>query len=171
MSELAMRLADGEQSAWTELYDSTSNSLYHYLTALTGEPNAAADVLQEVFVRLFRSRNRLREVTDLKSFVFTVTRNETNRWLKDRSKRMGPLQLDSESVWSFDESILEHSELVRYALGLVSQQEHEIVHLKIYGEFTFAQIAEILGLPVGTCASRYRRALTKIQATIQEQIG
>lgn len=171
MSELSMRLAEGEQSAWTELYDATADSLYHYLTALTGESDAATDILQEAFVRLFRARNRLREVTDLKSFVFTVTRNETNRWLKDRSKRMGPLQLDSQSVWRFDESSLEHSELVRYALGLVSQQEHEIVHLKVYGEFTFAQIAEILGLPVGTCASRYSRAITKIHATIQEQIG
>ncbi|TWT82943.1 ECF RNA polymerase sigma factor SigL [Planctomycetes bacterium CA13] len=171
MSRLAGRLAEGEQSAWAELYDVTVDALFHYVTALSGDRGAAEEILQEVFIRLFRFRDRLMDVGDLRAYVFMVTRNETNRWLSRTPRRPRPLQLDEQSALQVNDSHEEDAEFLRYVLAQLSNDEREIVHLKIYSEFTFAQIAEILEEPVGTCASRYRRTLSKLRTNIQEQIG
>lgn len=80
MGDLASRLADDDQSAWAELYDATADVLFPYVTVLVGDPDAATEIFQESFVRLYQSRQRLREVNDLKAFAFTIVRNEANRW-------------------------------------------------------------------------------------------
>ncbi len=170
MSGLASRLADDEQSAWAELYDATANSLFHYITTLTGDPDVTAEILQETFVRLFRTRERLRTVEDLKAFVFTVTRNEANRWLSTRARRPRFSELNEHLAWHAGDSQHEDTDLLHHAIAGLSVDQREVVHLKTYCEFTFAQIAEVLNLPVGTCTSRYRRALSTIRTTIQEQL-
>ena len=170
MSRLALRLADDEQSAWAELYDATADALFQYVTVLAGNPDAAADVFQEAFVRLYKSRDRLREVDDLKAFVFTVIRNETNRWLSQRRKRTAEAVIDEPIVACTNVSKDDDTELIRHALTTLSKQEQELIQLKVYAQMTFAQISEILKLPIGTCASRYRRSLEKMRSILQEQM-
>ncbi|TWU45102.1 ECF RNA polymerase sigma factor SigL [Novipirellula aureliae] len=171
MSSLAMRLADDEQSAWAELYDATANSLFHYVTVLAGDRDASAEILQEVFVRLFRHRDRLRNVDDLNAFVFAVTRNETNRWLSQKSRRPKSMELGEHLDRQATDSYAEDTELLQLTLQKLSAEDREIIHLKIYSELTFSQIADVLELPIGTCASRYRRTISKLRSSIQEQIG
>ncbi|TWU42244.1 RNA polymerase sigma factor [Novipirellula artificiosorum] len=171
MSGLPSRLADDEPSAWAELYDATADGLFQYVTVLAGDPDAAAEIFQEGFVRLYRSRERLREVDDLKAFVFTVIRNETNRWLSHKQKRMAETATDEPLAESVVHSDDDDTELIRHALKTLSEEEQELIELKVYAQLTFTQISKILRLPSGTCASRYRRSLAKMRLVIQEQIG
>src|SRR5262245_58474534 len=79
MDELAERLARGEAAAFAELYDACADRLHHYLTVRLGSRDEADDVLQETFVRLVRSRRRLRRVENLTAYLFAVARNEAAR--------------------------------------------------------------------------------------------
>ena len=79
MDELAERLARGEAAAFAELYDACADRLHHYLTVRLGSRDEADDVFQETFVRLVRSRRRLRRVENLTAYLFAVARNEAAR--------------------------------------------------------------------------------------------
>src|SRR5438445_15332 len=79
MDELRERLARGDAAAFAELYDACADRLHHYLTARLGARDEADDVLQETFVRLVRTRQRLRRVEDLTAYVFATARNEAAR--------------------------------------------------------------------------------------------
>ena len=169
MTGMASQLSKGEPFAWEQLYDATADQLFHYLSVLAGDQDAAAEILQETFVRLFRRRERLDSVNDLQAYVFTVARNEANRVLRNTKAANGDAMLAEFACWDLNRSRQEDIELVQFALRELSRGEHEVVCLKVYSGFTFAQIASILELPQGTCASRYRRALDKLKSRIQEQ--
>lgn len=171
MSELASRLADDEGSAWAELYDMTIDAMFAYVTVVVGNRETAADVVQEAFLRLHRSRDRLRGVEDLNAFVFTVVRNEANRSLARNRKHASNGELAEPPIDEFSHSHDDDLELIHHALTMLSVDERELIQMKIFGQMTFSQIAAVLELPIGTCTSRYRRSLEKMRVFLQEQIG
>ena len=80
MDELRERLAQGDAAAFAELYDACADRLHHYVAVRLGSRDVADDVLQETFVRLVRTRHRLRRVENLTAYVFTTARNEAARY-------------------------------------------------------------------------------------------
>ncbi len=171
MSELASRLAEDEDSAWAELYDATADTMFAYVTMLVGDREAAADVLQEAFLRLHRSRTRLRDVADLNAFVFTVVRNEASRALTGNRKHAVTGEIGEPPIETDSRSQVDSTDLIRHAMTILSPEERELIQMKVYAQMTFTQIAAVLDLPMGTCTSRYRRSLEKMRTILQEQVG
>ncbi len=90
MDQRATRLARGEPEAFAELYDACADRIYRYLVVRLGSRADAEDVLQETFVRLARTRQKLARVENLVAYAFTMARNEAMRLL-DRQARDGRL--------------------------------------------------------------------------------
>ena len=86
MRERARRLAHGDPSAFAELYDACADRVHHYLLVRLGSPADADDVLQETFVRLARTREKLATVENLVAYVFAAARNEAIRRLERRER-------------------------------------------------------------------------------------
>ena len=59
----------------------------------------------------------------------------------------------------------------RLALGRLEADDRELVELKVFGGLTFREIADVTGLPQGTVATRYRRALESLRAWLAKQFG
>src|SRR3712207_5436277 len=79
MDKLTERLAQGDQEAFAELYDSCAGRCHHYLSVHLGSRDAADEVLQETFLRLVRSRGKLVGVDNLVAYVFPIARSEAGR--------------------------------------------------------------------------------------------
>jgi len=171
MNPLAARLAKGEPSAFAELYDACAPQLYRYLLARLQQPHAAADVLQETFLRLVRAGKKLRHIDDLESYAFRVAHNESQRWFaKQQRDQLRTLeQVGIEVVDTTTESTLESTEEVQQLLARINGTAREIVELKFFGGLTLAAIAVTLDLPPGTVATHYRRALQKIRSGQEQQ--
>ncbi|MFT5300613.1 MAG: RNA polymerase sigma-70 factor (ECF subfamily) [Mariniblastus sp.] len=176
MEYLKQRIAQGETEAFVEVYDLMGPRLLNYLTARLG-PCDAHDVLQEVFARLVRYRKRFSQSKNLTAYLFLTARNEANRWASKNKKRQESdatySQLAARAMFSTEsfrgDSRLEQVELVENLTRLLSPQSREIVQLKIYSELTFAEIAQVLAIPQGTAATNYRRALARMQVSLDER--
>ena len=171
MEQLKRRLARGETEAFVELYDLLGDRLMRYLTARLNSDDAR-DVLQEVFARLVRYHRSLGKSKNLQAYVFLTARNEANRWVQ-KKKRTASASPNANEVDSIGKETpiseqMEQAELAAKLLNQLSVESREIVELKIYSELTFAEIAEILALPVGTAATKYRRAILKMQSIINQ---
>lgn len=165
MSELADRLARGEPAAFAELYDACAGRLYGWLVVHLRSATDAEDVVQETFVRLARSRKKLRGVENLIAYVFSVARNEAARLRKHSSRQQELVRPTSEAA--VDATLeLEQVEVVERALERLSDEQREVVELKMYGDLTMREIAEVTGLPAGTVATRYRSALAKLRESL-----
>ena len=166
MEGLRQRLAKGEQSAFAELYDLFASRLYRYLTVRLSSADDAADALQEVFVRLARSRQQFATRDgNLAGYIFAMAHNEAARLLGKRSQQRKIAAARSIGIGdvTYGDQSAETTDSVQFALAAISDDQREVVTMKIYGDLTFSEIAEATGLPQGTVASRYRAALVRMR--------
>jgi RNA polymerase sigma-70 factor (ECF subfamily) len=167
-------LASGDVAAFAELYDACAGRVHRYLVARLGSRSDAEDVLQEVFVRLARARKRLGGVANLGAYVLAVARNEAARLAARRARDACSETILADEVVlceaaADDRGARETAEWVRAALGRLEPALREIVELKIYAGLTFQEISEVTGLPQGTAATRYRKALEKMRSQLARQ--
>ncbi len=170
MDELRERLARGEAAAFAEFYDACADRLHHYLTVRLGSRDEADDVLQEVFVRLVRTRRRLRKVNNLRAYLFAMARNEAARHGSRKTRegeRRRPLR--GEDLFRTFPDKLEAADLVATALEGLTEEQREVVELKVFGGLTFKEIAEATGVPLPTAATRYRTALERLKVGLEGQ--
>lgn len=163
-NRLAARLADGEPEAFETVYDRYGRDLYGYLLARTRRTHLAEDLLQAVMLRLVRSRARLRDVENLRAYLFAAARNE---WIRSGPNREpeGKAAADPTAPAAEDED--EDVAALRFALARLTPERREIVQLKIHHGLTFARIGEVLQIPPDTAASRYRRALADLRRLLE----
>jgi RNA polymerase sigma-70 factor (ECF subfamily) len=154
--------------------------LYGFAMALTGNKTEAQDLVQETYLRAVNAQERLDPDSNLKSWLFTIMRNQ---WLNQvRHARAGPgfveidAQNDSHSRWldcvTHDPQMaflrkVEREE-VRKAIESLPQLSREVVVLRDIEGFTYQQIAGILGCPAGTVMSRLSRARSKLRLLLSE---
>jgi RNA polymerase sigma-70 factor, ECF subfamily len=171
MQLLAVRLARGEEAAFAELYDACANRLHHYLATRLGSRDAASDVLQIAFLRAVKSRRQFRGVENPVAYLFRIARNEAARWVKRQRATDRPLAADE--VFAAPSNAFGHqedAEVVAVALGRLSVEDRELVELKVFAGLTLREIAEVTGMPPGTVATRYRRALESLRPWLTKQL-
>ncbi len=169
MVDLANALARGDPAAFAELYDACADRLHHWLSMRLESRTDADDVLQETFVRLARSRKKLRGVENLTAYVFTVARHEAARLQKQRATEARVLAAKPLGEPEDTTAACEAAELVTLALAKLPTEQREIVELKAYAGLTLREIAEVTALPAGTVATRYRTALARLRDWLTRQ--
>ncbi len=155
-----------------ELYDRYGEKLYHYLVLRIGSCQDAEDILQEVFYRFSHYYVRWKWVKNPKAFVFKVTRNEANRFLKRKTTQQKTLQMNPDfknAIASVIQGPDEESEgFLVESLAQLPDGQREIVMLKVFEGMTFKEISSICGVSQNTAASRYRYALSKLRLYMEK---
>jgi len=158
-------LAHGHLEILGKLYDLLARDLYGYIRSIVGSPADAEDVFQEAFARLAAQKDKLLRVERPICYVFAIARNEAFKVLKKRA-RGETVSLDGALAYLAAGSAPEAPALspreVAAALATLPPEQREVVVLKIYEGFTFAEIADLTNVSPNTAASRYRYALAKL---------
>ena len=168
---LLLALAAGDRQAMAALYDRFAGRMYRTAWGILGSSEDAEDVVQDVFVALMRSRRRLRNVQDLAAYVFTALHRAAGQHGLRRKRRPQPLaMMPDEAVAPVAEPGPDEAERrqLREAVRALPAPQREVVTLKVDGELTFAQIAEVLGVSINTAAGRYRYALRNLRTILAE---
>jgi RNA polymerase sigma-70 factor (ECF subfamily) len=144
--------------------------LFRFAHTLLNSKEDAEDVVQEVFVSLVRSRTRLAQVDNLRAYLFASLRNAVSQHGRRRKlDQMVSLERFDEPMDSKTRSTAgDRSFELEQALLRLPFEQRELVALKIDGELTFAEIAEVLNISPNTAASRYRYALEKLREALRD---
>jgi RNA polymerase sigma-70 factor (ECF subfamily) len=157
MHDLAARLAHGEETAFAELYDACADRLLRFVASQLGSRDEAADVIQSAFLRAVKSRRRFRGVGNPIAYMFQIARNETMRLLKRRRPTIQSATAGEAKVTARDTNDQrEDAEFVKVALARLSAEERELVELKVFGQLTFREIADITERSAATVATQLR---------------
>lgn len=134
-------------------------ALRRYAHALTGHAADAEDLFQDCLIRALEHENSWRGV-NLKAWLFTLMTNQHRNMIRSaRSRpRTTPIE-DAEPVPDQrpEPDPHEHDRLMR-ALNLISDDGRAVLLLVVLEGYTYAEVAEILGIPIGTVMSRLSRA-------------
>jgi RNA polymerase sigma-70 factor (ECF subfamily) len=142
------------------------NSLYGLALKLTRNPAAAEDLVQDTYLKVVRFAPKFRDGTNLKAWLFTILRNTFRNDRRSASRH--PVDVDSELVEELPltsseddpEARLLRSTLdadLQQALDALPETFREAVWLRDVEDFSYQEIASILGVPQGTVMSRISR--------------
>jgi RNA polymerase sigma-70 factor (ECF subfamily) len=144
-----------------QLYCRHGAALLLFATAITGERSRAQDAIHHVFLKLLEDE-KLQRATDVKAYLFACVRNAA---LNDVRARGRNVALADEGLAWFEPPSRDYAEeaSLRRALAELPDDQREITVLHVWGELTFAQIADLLNISANTAASRYRYALARLR--------
>ena len=169
---LIRRSQAGDEDAFAELFHKYKNLVYKTAYLMLGSTEDAEDALQEIFVRVYRSLSTFQPSKG--SFTTWLYRITVNHCLNRRRKRrLFTLPLDrvsptsSTEHTSSPESQLAEEETIQQALAQLSEKLRAVVILRYYQELSYAEIAQILDIPVGTVKSRLNSALRILRKELE----
>jgi RNA polymerase sigma-70 factor (ECF subfamily) len=157
-------IAQGERQALADLYQGHAPSLMGYLTHLTGDPAAAEDLVQELFMVVWQDAGRFRSDSTVRSWLFGIGHKLGLMWLR----RKRPQLLDHEVTEKLADDALGPADLADFALdkerleaalASLSAEHRAVIELTFYHQLSRAEVAQTLGCPVGTVKSRLHYAL------------
>ena len=169
--ESAQCIAESGAAALSGLYDLTSMRLVRFSVTITRNQHDAEDAVQAALVRVVGNASLLSRADSPWPYLLRMVRNESLVIL--RRKRRGAIVSNLTDLLThrtIDEVEQEESfRAVWLALRSLPIEQSEVIVLKIWEEFTFAQIAEVLSIPSATAASRYRYAMQKLAIALRSQ--
>ena len=169
--DLIRRCQTGDEEAFAALFHQYKNLVYKTAYLMLDSADEAEDVLQEVFLQVHRSLSTFEPSKG--AFTTWLYRVTVNHCLSRRRKRrlliislekVPPLALTEHP--SFQDR-LEDEEAVRQALSQLSEKLRAVVILRHYLELSYAEIAQILNIPVGTVKSRLNLALKTLRKELE----
>jgi RNA polymerase sigma-70 factor (ECF subfamily) len=141
------------------LYDEHGRALLAYACALLRDPSAAEDVLHQVFLNVLRSRAAISG--EPAPYLFRAIRNAALNHIRGQSREV---ELANGGVWlESPDGSSETSVALQSALRMLPDDQREVMVLHIWGQLTFQEAAEVIGVSANTAASRYRYGLAKLK--------
>ncbi len=154
-----------------QLLNDHFDTVFRYAYRLTGNSSAAEDVAQEVFLRAFRNSHQLRDAGAAKGWLFVITRNEFARWCKKFAPRSSLEMLDiPDHQTAADCSAIDREEWVQQALEQLPVDYRTVIGMFYFEQLSYVEIAEELGIPIGTVMSRLNRGRAHLKKTLRHAV-
>jgi RNA polymerase sigma-70 factor (ECF subfamily) len=138
--------------------------------------NAAEDVVQDVFCKMGRTRERLSLTGSLKGYLITCTVNRIRNLHRDRARHAEQPLEKAEACCSVQRSpdqwamVSEQLECLRAAMGQLPYEQREVLMLRMHSDLTFRQIARIQETSVSTVQGRYRYGIDKLRSLLNGEL-
>jgi RNA polymerase sigma-70 factor (ECF subfamily) len=174
---LVRRVAEGDADALRALYDRFGRVVYAFALRHTGDSGLAEECTQDAFVALWRSAGSFDPARGtVSTWLLVVARNKAIELLRARRRRPETAPdadidslLESDAPGPSDEA--ERADLsyrVAEALAELPAEQREVVTLAYFDGLTHVEIAEVIGIPLGTVKGRMRLALERLRALTHE---
>lgn len=185
-AELMLRLAAGDEAALAQLYERWSGPLVNFLHRMCRDRALAEDLLQDVFLRVWRAAPTYQPTARYSTWLFQVARNA---WLNEReklSRRPRPLGMDAAGDGPSgppdpedpgaprpERATLDRElrERIDGAVARLPEKMREVWILGAAQGLPYPEVAQILGIPVGTVKSRMFQAVRLLRTDLEPYVA
>jgi RNA polymerase sigma-70 factor (ECF subfamily) len=165
----------GDREAFRLLYERYRDRIYNLIFYSIGDEMRAEDVLQIVFVKIYRGLPGFRFEANLSTWIYRITVNECLNQQRGRGAQHVPFEALLGSDEEFDEGASadrqhadsERREIVHRAVMELSPKLRAVVALKYLEGLSYEEIASVLECSPGTVASRLNRALGELETRLR----
>jgi RNA polymerase sigma factor (sigma-70 family) len=159
------------EAAFTQLVRKYQERLYWHVRRMVVEHEDANDVLQNVFIKVWKNLGEFREEANLYTWLYRIATNETLTWLEQQKKRSSiSLSNDDEGVLEnklvaqkgFDANKLEWK--LQQAIQSLPEKQRIVFNLRYYDEMPYEEMSTVLDTSVGALKASYHHAVKKVEA-------
>jgi RNA polymerase sigma-70 factor (ECF subfamily) len=173
-----------ERNQWAaeSLFRRYQDRIFGYLIRMIGDRELAEDAAQETFIRGFRSLKTYREQGSFKTWLFQIAHREGLRMMEKERRRglvaRSATDDDEQKTYAIADpsplptEILMHQEQVQHlesALNCLSDQEKQVVLLRLTEELPFKEIARITDAPLNTVLGRMHNGVKKLKQVLNQE--
>jgi RNA polymerase sigma-70 factor, ECF subfamily len=166
--ELLRRAQNGEAAAFSQMVELHAKPVWRCARVLCGDDHEAEDLAQETFVEAWRSLQRFDGRARFSTWLYGIL---WHRFLKSRRKRRPVIEEDVERAGRPSRETeplaaaaqAEEATLVLAALAVLPDEHRAVLELRFYADASLAEIATLLGCPLGTVKSRLHHGLEKLR--------
>jgi RNA polymerase sigma-70 factor (ECF subfamily) len=166
---LLAQVARGDHTAFEAVYDRLAGPVYGIIRKVLRDPAQSEEVAQEVMLEIWRTASRFDAARgNAASWAMTmahrraVDRVRSETAAADRIRKVAPGPAAGEDVAELVEAALDRQR-VRRCMGALTALQSEAVKLAYYGGYTYPQVAELLGIALGTVKTRIRDGLIRLR--------
>ena len=160
---LLKRIAEGDNVAFEELYVQTGRGVYAFVYTYFHNAADTEDVLQTVYLKVKTGIHTYRHGTNARAWLLQIAKNQALNELKKRRR-----ETPTEDMEIVVDPQLEEGTVADAMQKCLSEEEQRIVTLHVLWAYKHKEIAEMLGCPMGTITSKYKRAIDKLKKELKE---
>ena len=162
--QLIQQIRDGQSDAFAAMFKRYHSGLHRFAWHLTRSPEAAEDILQTVFLKIWRNRRDWQPRGSLSTYLYRATKNAALNFLRQRDYQDGllPSLAESHDPPASPEKVYDDQEtlrLIQLAVDALPEGCRTVFILSRYENKKYAEIAEILEISVKTVENHMGRAL------------
>jgi RNA polymerase sigma-70 factor, ECF subfamily len=173
-AELILRTGDGDRGAFEVLYSRYSRPVFGLALRRLGDRGRAEDAVQETFASIWRAARTYKpERGPGGPWLYAVARNA----IVDRSRARSETPVETPEEESLTDGPPAQAEAnwtawrVHRALEELSPNERSVIELAYWSGLSQSEVAEYLGIPLGTVKTRTRAALARLAGVLEEELG
>ena len=159
------------EAAFTQLVRKYQERLYWHIRRMVVEHEDANDILQNVFIKVWRNLEQFRSESNLYTWLYRIGTNETLTWIEQQKRRSSvSLSGDNEDMFSerltaqkdFDSSKIEWK--LQQAIQSLPEKQRIVFNLRYYDEMPYEEMSTVLDTSVGALKASYHHAVKKVEA-------
>lgn len=173
------RMVQGDKTGLREIYEAYIGYIYRIIYEVLQNKENAEDVTSDFFIRLWDKAEQFKPGSGHKGYLATMARNMAIDYIRKHRKEELTAMLQDIEAESCEEETSKNnyfketdSEVeknviqditIKEALETLKPSERQVVSLKVLGEMTFKEIAQAMGIPMGTVTWKYQNAIKKLR--------
>lgn len=167
--ELFARIAEGDEGAFSILFDAYLDRLKPFIEKLTASPDDTREIIQETFVRLWLSRDKLQHVEHPAPYIFRIAANQYHMYIRSRlsqERAVSGYEATTPQTSDITENTVRLNELhrlVQDAISRLPEKRRLIFHMSRNEGMSIREIATALNLSPKTVKNTLFTALTNIR--------
>lgn len=158
-----------KEAAFTRIIKKYQEKLYWHIRRLVIEHEDANDVLQNLFIKVWKSLDNFREDSQLYTWLYRIATNESLTFLQQQKKRSAVSLSDDESPLNnkikadghFDANKLEWK--LQLAIQKLPERQRAVFNLRYYDEMPYEEMSRVLETSEGSLKASYHHAVKKIE--------
>ncbi|MBL6690788.1 MAG: RNA polymerase sigma factor [Pseudomonadales bacterium] len=167
--QLIKQALEGSEGAWLALVKRYETRLYNHALRMVGNSDDALDLLQDLFLSVYRNLGNFRGDAPFPAWLFRIATFRCTDHLRKRKAQFSEYEeLQDDNRGSNPatgyEDVRSNGDIVRL-LGSLPNEQRQVIELKFFQNFTFDEIAAQLGITSNTAKSRLYAALKKLRGT------
>jgi RNA polymerase sigma-70 factor, ECF subfamily len=164
---LVLRCQTGDAAAFSEIIERYRPRLRYYLGQMVERQDEVDDVLQEIWLAVFRKIGALAEPAAFGAWLYRIAHGKASLSLRKRQREIRLEQSDFPDGADGDEFSAEDAEQIHVALAKLDGLHREVLILRFVEEMNYEQLARVTDCPVGTVRSRLHYAKCALRREIE----
>lgn len=162
-------MTQGLQNEVASFWEQTRDRVRAYMFCACSNTSDADDLAQECFLRALRNWSRFEGKGSRQAWLFAIARNTQVDWLRKRRRDARLADPGAYVLCGTLQTAPDDVETVWKTVRDLGAEYREVIHLRFAADLSYVEIAEMLGVPIGTVRSRLHRGLKAVREKIEER--